>query len=124
MNTEKKQYVLTVGDRIGNLSLRVSGNILEIVKWYPNHLYDKKQNFSQPDECGMCRSKDNTHYFVHKGCFDSPETCYTLASWNLREKEPDLVYCGKRPLELDPREHDIFEKFIREGYEYIESIEK
>lgn len=107
-------------NRVGNIDLRKCDNTLEIVKWEKNDLYNKQEDYEVPDKRGLCRSKNSDHAWVHESCFENPEFCYTLASWNLKEKEPDLRYCGRRPLDLLMGEYEVFEQLVREGYEFIE----
>lgn len=107
-------------NRVGNIDLRKCNNTLEIVKWVENDLYNKQGDYESPNKLGLCRSKNSVHSWVHESCFKNPEVCYTLASWDLKEKEPDLRYCGRRPLDLLMSEYEVFEQLVREGYEFIE----
>lgn len=107
-------------NRVGNIDLRKCDNTLEIVKWEKNDLYNKQEDYEVPDKRGLCKSKSSYHAWVHESCFKNPEFCYTLASWDLKEKEPDLRYCGRRPLDLLMGEYEVFEQLVREGYEFIE----
>lgn len=107
-------------NRVGNIDLRKSYDHLEIVKWNTNRMYGKQDQYDAPDARGLCKSKTDPYIKVHEDCFKQPEFCYTLASWDLADEEPDLRYCGRRPLDLMLDEYDVFEQLVREGYEYIE----
>ena len=107
-------------NRVGNISLRKLHDHLEIVKWDVNRMYGKQNQYDAPNAHGLCKSITDPYIKVHKDCFVHPEFCYTLASWDLTEEEPDLRYCGRRPLDLMLDEYDVFEQLVREGYEYIE----
>lgn len=107
-------------DRIGNIDLRRSHNYIEIVKWQPNDLYNKQDQYGKPDANGLCESRTDPCIKAHEDCFKYPEYCYVIASWDLADEEPDLRYCGRRPLDLMLDEYEVFEQLVREGYEYIE----
>ena len=101
--------------RIENIALRKSHDIIEIVKYYPNTLYGKKDQFEGPTNGGFYTSRVQSGYHVHESCFKYKESCYTLASWHSDE----LVYCGSRPSELSQHELKIFNDIVKLGYEWL-----
>lgn len=51
---------------------------------------------------------------------DIPEHCWTIATFEYdRDGYPELRYCGRRPLDLNKEESEIFLKLINEGYKYV-----
>ena len=109
--------------RIDNLSIRWSTfeeKILEIVKWEKNYLYGREHEFVGPDSNGIYRTKDRS-FATHKSSFTIKEYCYTLASWDTTD-EPDLVWCGRRPLDLESKEFNDFIELVRMGYDYLSNL--
>ena len=50
------------------------------------------------------------------------EYCFTIASFDIkkRDEEPDLKWVGKRPLDLQEFEFEIFMELVRTSYDIIE----
>lgn len=50
---------------------------------------------------------------------DIPEHCWTIATFEYdRDGYPELRYCGRRPLDLEKDDMEIFLNLIQEGYRY------
>lgn len=99
--------------RIGNLELR-QANMLEIVYWHKNPYYQKENCYTKQDSWFI--NKKDSSVKIHEDCFKHEESCFTVAYF---EKE-DLMFVGRRPLDLSKDEFDIFMKLVRLGYNLIE----
>lgn len=48
------------------------------------------------------------------------EHCWTIATFEYdKDGYPELHYCGRRPLDLNKEESEVFLKLINEGYKYV-----
>jgi hypothetical protein len=106
--------------RIGNISVFPSDNpeeyLYDIVKWYPNVFYGKKDEYEPvPDKPNMYQPKNKDYTFtVDEDVFSVPETNYMVAHIT-NDPEPDVVTVRFRPWELDSEDQESFKKIL----EYI-----
>lgn len=110
--------------RIGNVEFRVSKTIgshprdyIDIILWYPNPDYGREDQYEKVDNEWYIPKGEYYHYRKHESCFKNPESCYTVATIDIRE-EPDVVSCGLRPFDLKPKDRADFEAIVRLAYEY------
>lgn len=100
--------------RINDIECHFSQGRYEIVKWRPNHYFNKQQEYLD-DGWGLVDGffrKDNTN--IQAYIFDKPETCYTVATLHYDDSEGccDLKTVGPRLLELKKNDRkDFFEVY-------------
>ena len=47
------------------------------------------------------------------------ECCWTVATFEYdKDGQPELRYCGSRPLDLDEDQSKVFQSLIKEGYKF------
>ena len=101
--------------RIENIECRLSQNQYEFVKWYPNKYFGTKAQLiaegyelivSQDDDFSLV--KHNHH--IHGSCFQSPESCYTIATivYDKNERCTEIQSVGSRLLDLTKKERIYF----------------
>ena len=82
-----------VNFRIDNIEFRcLNDDMYEFVKWIPNISSERG------------------------------EYCIVIASMDVSRRDdgdPNLRWCGRRPLELEPLEKDIFDEIVRLSYDII-----
>ena len=88
----------------------------EIVKWYKNKYYNKRDEMlsKEWEETIEGWGITNGSYTIDNTCFKNKESCYTVASLYLNFKEPDvnLKSVGSRLLDLNKEEiNDFFEVY-------------
>ena len=97
--------------RINQIECRFSQGRYEIVKWQPNCYYGKEQEYRENgwELTGGFYRLNNTS--ISAGCFENPETCYTIATLHYDKGEGwcDMKTVGSRLLELSrPERADFF----------------
>lgn len=90
--------------------------------WYPNSYYGRENEFIK-DVDNWYLSKDGSHR-VHKNCFENPESCFAIASFDYDEGEYELHFVSNRPLELTKEEREIFWKLIEYGDKQLNNTEE
>ena len=101
--------------RIENIECRLSQNQYEFVKWYPNKYFGTKAQLiaegyelivSQDDDFSLV--KHNHH--IHGSCFQSPESCYVIATivYDKNERCTEIQSVGSRLLDLTKKERMYF----------------
>jgi hypothetical protein len=101
--------------RIENIECRFAQNQYEFVKWYPNKYYGTKAQLiaegyelivSQDDDFSLV--KHNHH--IHGSCFQSPESCYVIATivYDKNEYCTEIKSVGSRLLDLTKKERNNF----------------
>lgn len=105
--------------RIGNVELRpISDNDkyqAEIRLWYSNCYYGHENDYIKVDD-EYYRYKDNEHYFIHKSCFEHPESCYVVA-FVTNNEEPNILSVCDRPWDLSEEDEKDFKRIIKMIYE-------
>lgn len=96
--------------RIDNIECRFSQGRYEIVKWQPNHYYNKQEEYLADGwelDGGFFR-RDNVS--IQATIFNSPETCYTIATlkWDADENCCDMETVGPRLLDLNINDRNDF----------------
>lgn len=106
--------------RINQIECRwsMANTCYEIVKWQPNHYYNKEQEYLENGwelSDGFFR-KNNTS--IDKTLFQKPETCYTVATLHYDRGEGccNMTPVGPRLLDLDKTDRADFFAV----YEYAE----
>ena len=90
---------MKVNYKIGNLELRLNDIPKE-----PHKIHSPWSEIVQWNECSG----------------DRQEYCWTIATFEYnRDGYPELHYCGRRPLDLNKEESEVFLKLINEGYKYV-----
>lgn len=98
----------------------------EIVKYYPNCYYGRKDEF-EPIGGGMYKEKGTSgDWRVHESCFVHPDSCFTVAIWRWDKHEEiyQLESVGKRLNELVGEERKIFWDLYDWGEKFLEEKEK
>ena len=101
--------------RIENIECRFAQNQYEFVRWYPNKYFGTKAQLiaegyelivSQDDDFSLV--KHNHH--VHGSCFQSPESCYVIATivYDKNEHCTEIKSTGSRLLDLTKKERNNF----------------
>ncbi len=101
--------------RIENIECRFTQNQYEFVKWYPNKYFGTKAQLiaegyelivSQDDDFSLV--KHNHH--IHGSCFQSPESCYVIATivYDKNEHCTEIKSVGSRLLDLTKKERNNF----------------
>jgi len=116
-------------NRIGKIEFRLTKSLgrnprdyVEIVFWYPNHYYGNEDQYKKDGEWYLPK-EGPAAYRIHEGCFKNPESCYTLATIEIKE-EPDIISVGLRPFELAAKDRADFEAIVRLAYEYTINLWK
>jgi hypothetical protein len=96
--------------RINDIECRFSQGRYEIVKWQPNHYYNKREEYladGWKSEGGFLR-RDNVS--IQASIFDSAETCYTIATLKYDASEGccDMLTVGPRLLDLNVNDRNDF----------------
>lgn len=98
--------------RIGDIELRCVDETWQIVRWYPNPLYGKEDDFLKiDDEYYQYKGTDNC--YVHKFGFKNPENCYVIAFIEGSEDEPDIRSVGMRAFELNEEDEKNFKQLLK-----------
>ena len=120
---------IMINKRIGALQLRKAPYLGEepehpsyhINKWETNPYYGNEDKFV--DEGDYYRYPDDAYRCIriHKSCFKSPESCYSIASfdWDDHEEIYELRFVGDRPIHLSHEEREIFWQLIELGEEVL-----
>lgn len=104
--------------RIGNIEYRTvvlfnGHKYIEIVRWVPNSLYGKEDEFEKsPFDT---RTKNGVVY--DDSCFKNPEVCYTIATIDYSD-EPDIKSVGMRAFDLNEQDEKDFKRLIRYAYQF------
>ena len=100
-------------------------SFFEILKYEKNPYFGKEQEYLDNGYVesfgGDFLQKD--HHSIQRTFFKKEESAYMLAHWNRMDHDeyiPDLVFCGKRPLELTDEEQITFMQLAKEGQLHIE----
>ena len=116
--------------RIGNIEFRLTQTIgepprdyVEIVKWYPNKYYKRENEFEKEGEWYIHRDSFGYRYRMHENCFTNPESCYTIATLDIKE-EPDVISVGLRPFDLEPDEEADYKEVVKQAYQYTYNLWK
>lgn len=120
--------------RMGNLAMSKCSYLgnepeipsYEIVKYYPNHYYGRKDDF-EPVGGGMYKEKGSDGgWRVHEACFKYPESCFSVAIWRWDKHEEiyQLESVGKRLNELVGEERKLFWDLYDWGEKFLEEKEK
>lgn len=108
--------------RIGNMEFRRAKSLLdvnyfEIVKWQDNPLYrqENSERFEYDEGRKMYRDLRYENTWVDPGCFEHPESCFTVAMFedDAHNEMSELKFCCDRPLELNETEFARFMKIVR-----------
>jgi hypothetical protein len=104
--------------RINNIECRFSQGRYEIVKWQRNLYYGKLQEYLESGYNLVDGFVSNTNHRIQASIFDSPESCYTVATLHYDSDEGccDMKTVGPRLLDLDKTERNDFFAV----YEYAE----
>ena len=109
--------------RLGNVEFRMAKSLgrnphdyVDIVLWYPNAYYGREGEFEWSGEWATPKDRPNS-YRVHESCFKNPESCYTVATIDIRE-EPDVHSVGLRAFELGPKDYADFLAIVKQAYRY------
>ena len=83
----------------------------------PNCYYGHEDDFIKVDD-NWYRDPNFTWHKLHKSCFNHPETCYTIASFEYNKHEGiyEFMWIGERPLDLTEQEEKDFKKLIIYGF--------
>lgn len=110
--------------RIGNVEFRLSKTLglhprdyIDIILWYPNPDYGQEDQYEKVDKEWYIPKSGNNHCRKHESCFKNPESCYTVATIDIKE-EPNILSVGLRPFDLKPKDRADFEAIVRLAYEY------
>lgn len=111
--------------RINNIECKKNsvGEMFEILRWYPNSLYNQKLSYMKDgyiEEDGFLRNKEK-HVSIQSSIFDKKETCCVIAFLNYNHKEPDvdLKSVGSRLLDLTQEERNDFFQVYEIANKYI-----
>ena len=93
----------------------------EICKYQPNHYYGRESEFVKDGEYYHPNNEQYNFVSIHKSCFQSPETCFTIASWRWNSHEDcyNLEFVGDRPLNLTDSEWLTFRKLLEYGFHQL-----
>jgi hypothetical protein len=118
--------------RVNNIECRFSQSRYEFVKWQPNHYYGKLQEYLDSgydlEDGFLCYS----NHRIQASIFDSPETCYTVATlkYDADEMCCDMNTVGARLLQLDETDrkdffavYELAEERIREENQMYDDVE-
>ena len=116
--------------RINNLAFKQCtylGNIpehphYEIVKYQNNPYYQKESDFIKDGD--FYRPNNETYHYVsiHKDCFKSPESCYTIATF--REDDGGYyIHCYTNIAEFDNTEMLDFRDLGCYGLAYLKELD-
>lgn len=119
--------------RIGNLAVGKCSYLgnepeipsYEIVKYYPNCHYGKKDEYEYV-EGGMYKKKGApNNWLVHENCFTHPESCFTVAIWRWDKHEEiyQLESVGKRLNDLIGEERNLFWELYDWGENFLKEKE-
>ena len=104
--------------RIGNIEIRETADArfheYEVVKWSPNPLYGKKDEYRVETPLGEIAFKKGCVNYS-ESCFDHPETCYVVSfiTWNHKEPCWDVDEVGTRPWQLEDEDYDNWSKVMK-----------
>lgn len=109
--------------RINNIELRNINGRWEIIKWYPNPYYGKKESYIWDEIKQAYRDPNCDCWYISPGCFTNPENCYVVADVeNCDNSEPDIRTIMARPFQLSHNDRLDFYKIIKHIYTYDVSL--
>lgn len=91
--------------------------------WQPNRYYGHENDYEVSKINPDCYIGEGCR--IHKSCFENPESCFTLGSFEYDEHEEiyEFHFCGDRPLSLSEEERKNFWKLIEYGYNELNNCE-
>lgn len=104
--------------RIGNIEIRQCADNshydYEVVKWSPNSLYGKKDEYREVNPLGEVVYKKNGCTYS-ESCFGHPEVCYVVSflSWDTHESCWEVKEVGTRPFCLEDEDYNNWSKLMR-----------
>ena len=105
--------------RIGTIEIRETIDKhfydYEVVKWSPNPLYGKKEDYKAVDKLTGEVSYGKNGITYSESCFAHPESCYVVSfvSWNPNEGWWEVREVGTRPWQLDDASYDDWTKIMK-----------
>lgn len=113
-NLEFKQYTSTKTEK----------PLYEIVQWYPNDYYGKKEEYLEdgykPNFEGWGLTKDK--HTIDLSFFDRPELCIVIAFIEKTKESWELRSVGERLLELTSQEQEDFFTVYRLGQDKLNKL--
>ena len=103
-------------------------SFFEILKYEKNDYYGREQEYLDNgyiESFGGDYLVSLTGSSIQRTFFKKEESAFMIAHWDKMdhdEKIPDLVFCGRRPLDLTPEEQITFMELVKYGQDYIQSI--
>lgn len=112
--------------RIGDVELHKTKSLedkeyWEIVKWYPNHLYGKQDEYIEIEPNCFQEKEHPNCYVSGRGMFERPQSCYTIYIVEETKEEPDLRSVGRRPYDLEEDATKDLQEVIHLLYKYYEN---
>lgn len=92
----------------------LSNDKYEVVKWFPNPMYDKKDEYRVENELGEVEYvKNGVNY--SESCFKHPESCFVVSfvDWNAHENWWEVREVGTRPFEMNENDFISWIKIMR-----------
>jgi len=119
--------------RMGNMCFENIQDIYEIVKYEPNGYYGKEEDYelikvnsfngNETDAYAYTpKGEGYGSFIIDKSCFQNPERCYVVASFDVDDEGANLVWCGERPLRLTKSEWQDFMECVKFGYSHIDGV--
>ena len=105
--------------RIGTIEIREvldkKFHEYEVVKWSPNQLYGKEEEYKTVDELTGVVSYKKNGVNYSASCFKNPETCYVVSfiNWDAHEGWWDVDEVGTRPWQLEDEDYDNWSKVMK-----------
>jgi len=117
--------------RYGKFGVRESETLLgvsylEVVKYYPNHYYNRYKDYTFDEQEGMFVSNTDNSIKVSPVCFVSKECCFSLVTldWG-QSDEPDFKSVGLRPItEVSIEEYPDFNTAVKDMYNYYNANQR
>ena len=103
--------------RIGNIELRAIDSKhynYEVMKWSPNSLYGKKDEYRVETPLGEVTYEHNGVKYS-ESCFEHPESCYVVSfiKYDWHEGWWEVEEVATRPWELPEKDYDDWTKVMK-----------
>lgn len=105
--------------RLGDIEYRIINNHIEIIKWYKNDYYGHENDYIKDGD--FYHPTYDSHISIHKSCFEYPESCYVIATIDIKE-EPAVNSVGLRAFELTDEDYKNFREIVKLAYNFAREL--
>ena len=97
-------------------------NRFEVVRWYDNPYYNKKDEYEFTGE--YYYKPENPYHHIDSSCFNNPEICHTIAYIIMDSDEPKMRDVDTCVIDLTDEDIVIYKKIVRKFLDDFEYRDK